>query len=259
VDERIYHKTIERLLEDKTVSLDSNILVTCGGYYDHQILMSLGFRNVTISNLDKEYEGQLSPYEWSHQDVENLTYGDDFFDWAIVHAGLHHCYSPHKALIEMLRVAKMGILVLEARDNFLINMGKRLGLVADYEIEAVVGNNLQKGGVNNTAIPNYVYRWTENEIYKIVKAYLPEYQNNEIRFFYNLRLPLKRLEMYDNKMMLFLARSTKWLLLFFTSIFPKQCNEFGYLIIKGNLLQDWLLEVDDEIVISETYVKRNFS
>ena len=259
MDGRLYHKTVKRLVNDKTISLDSDVLVTCGGTYDHRILSDLSFQNVTISNLDNVYNGQLSPYKWSHQDAENLTYADSQFDWVIVHAGLHHCYSPHKALIEMLRVARKGVVVFEARDSLLLRFGKRLGMVAEYEIEAVIGNDLKKGGVQNTSIPNYVYRWTEREVFKIVKSYLPEYKNNDVRFIYNLRLPLKRLSMYDNKLMLLIVNSMKYVLHLMTWLFPKQSNEFGFLIKKGDLLHEWLEEVDNEVKISETYVKKRFT
>jgi ubiquinone/menaquinone biosynthesis C-methylase UbiE len=40
------------------------------------------------------------------QDAENLSYDDRAFDLVVVHAGLHPCYSPHRALLEMYRVAR---------------------------------------------------------------------------------------------------------------------------------------------------------
>lgn len=65
-----------------------------------------------ISNLDDRMvdDGRYAPMEWSYQDAEHLTYGDETLDVCVVHDGLHHCRSPHQALLEMLRVARRGVL-----------------------------------------------------------------------------------------------------------------------------------------------------
>ena len=77
------------------------------------------------------------------------------FDWAIVHAGLHHCASPHRGLLEMCRVARKGVVVMEARDSMLIRLAARVGLVPNYELETVAIANFAIGGLRNSAIPNY--------------------------------------------------------------------------------------------------------
>jgi ubiquinone/menaquinone biosynthesis C-methylase UbiE len=94
---------------------------------------------VTISNLDHHdrIESNYAPYAWVRQDAENLTVTDDSYDWVVVNAGLHHCGSPHRALCEMLRVARQGVLVLEARDSFLMRIAVRFGLTVQHELEPV--------------------------------------------------------------------------------------------------------------------------
>jgi ubiquinone/menaquinone biosynthesis C-methylase UbiE len=62
-------------------------------------------------------------------DAERLTYGDGSFDVVIAHAGLHHCHSPHRALLEMYRVARKAAIAFESRDSRLIRTAVRLGLV----------------------------------------------------------------------------------------------------------------------------------
>jgi ubiquinone/menaquinone biosynthesis C-methylase UbiE len=46
-----------------------------------------------------------------------MAFDDNSFDFAIVHNGLHHCYSPHRGLLELYRVSRQGILVFEPRDT----------------------------------------------------------------------------------------------------------------------------------------------
>src|SRR5262249_51172103 len=118
---RFYHKVLGRLLRDGEINRDARLLVVCGGKLDHDVLRDLGFRHVTISNLDgRMNEQSFAPFAWSYQDAEALAYPDDAFDFVLVHAGLHHCHSPHRALLEMYRVARRGLLAFEARDGWLM-------------------------------------------------------------------------------------------------------------------------------------------
>jgi hypothetical protein len=55
-----YERTLEKWLTNKTAS----ILVVGGGERDKEVLMKLGFKNVTISNLDSRLTGnEFSPYQ----------------------------------------------------------------------------------------------------------------------------------------------------------------------------------------------------
>lgn len=85
---------------------------------------------------------------------------DGSFDQVIEHMSLHHCAVPHQALAEMMREARRGVLVMENRDSALMRLAVRLGWAAEYELAAVAGNAFQHGGWRNTAVPNFVYRWT---------------------------------------------------------------------------------------------------
>ena len=48
--------------------------------------------------------------------------------------------------------------------------------------------NKTKGGVDNTNIPNYVYRWTEREIIKLLKSYRPDLKH---KIFFNYGYQIK--------------------------------------------------------------------
>ena len=49
----------------------------------------------------------------------------------------------------------------------------KLKLSEEYELSAIK-KNITTGGVDNTSIPNYVYRWTEREIIKLMKSFRPD-------------------------------------------------------------------------------------
>ena len=166
-----------------------SVLVSCGGTADRDALAAAGFTDVTITNVDSAGDdGALAPFAWEHQDAEALTYEDESFDVAIVSAGLHHCRSPHRALLELYRVARVAVVALESRDSTLMRLGVRLGAVDEYELGAVAAHGLRAGGVENTSTPNYVYRWTEREVEKTVASFAP-HARHRIRFFREFELP----------------------------------------------------------------------
>ena len=125
-----YSDVLGRLIADGTISTSDSVLVVCGGPLDERVMSMVGFSDVTITNLDDGMSNTL-------QDAENLSYDDRSFDLVVVHAGLHHCASPHRALLEMFRVSRRCALAFESRDSLMMRIAVRLGLTIDYELEAV--------------------------------------------------------------------------------------------------------------------------
>ena len=79
--------------------------------------------------LGREDPGrERRPVSWSFQDAERLEFDDGEFNMVLVHSGLHHAQSPHRALLEMYRVARTGIVCFEPIDNPVTRLGVRLGL-----------------------------------------------------------------------------------------------------------------------------------
>ena len=105
---------------------------------------------------------------------------DSSYDYCVAHASIHHSSQPHRAITEMYRVAK-GILLIESNDSLLMRIAVKLKLAEEYEVSAVKNGST---GVDETYIPNYVYRWTEREIEKLIKSFKPNL-NHEIIFKYN--------------------------------------------------------------------------
>jgi len=229
-----YRETLVHLVRDKTVSLDDAILVVCGGRYDIETLRAAGFRNVTISSFDPHHEEEAKPYRWSRQDAEALTFADNTFDWCFVYAGLHHCQSPHKALIEMCRVGCQGVVAIEARDSMLMRIARRLGLTADYEITAIIDHQYKGGGIRDLPIPNYVYRWTEREVIKTIESAFP-HRINYVEFRYGMRYPSLPMSGIKEAIstVCFSALKVVW------PIVKRQGNEFG-IIVRSGALKPWM-------------------
>ncbi len=155
----------------------------------------------------------------------------------------------------MYRVARRAVVVIENRDNAVMRLAVRLGFTADYEIEAVTNHGFKSGGVKNSHIPNFVYRWTEREVTKTIKCFEPRFAPR-IRFFYALRLPHERFEHTARPLRRWLLRAATPILNLAFALFPKQANEFAFVIFKDATLQPWLVQQPDgETVVAAAKVK----
>jgi hypothetical protein len=180
-----------------------------------------------------------------------MEYPTDAFDYAFVADGLHHCSSPHRALLEMYRVSRDAIIVIESRDSVLMRVAEALGLTQRYEVEAVIGNNFTSGGVDNTVIPNFVYRWTEREFQKTINCFDPTVQHR-FRFYYALNLPDR-----GNTVIGRVVRVLQPFVAFITWVFPRQCNSFAMVVHKPgprSVLLPWLRREGERIVFNRDYV-----
>ncbi len=66
-------------------------------------------------------------------DAANLPFPDRSFDVAAVHDGLHHLDDPYRAIREMARVAREGVLILEPARAALTRLAVRLGIAEEVE------------------------------------------------------------------------------------------------------------------------------
>lgn len=258
-DERksFYLRVLAQLLDEGVVRREMSVLVVAGGPADRDAFRELGFERVTISNVDESVApGELAPYEWSYQDAENLDYPDGSFDLTVVSAGLHHCRSPHRALLELYRVARVAALALESRDSSLMRLAVRLGAVDEYELAAVAAHGLRSGGVANTSTPNYVYRWSEREVEKTIASFAPQ-ARHRIRFFREFELPETLVEA-DRGARASVLRLARPVVAGITRVLPRQANLFAFAIEKPDPerdLQPWMASAEepDERVIGSRY------
>jgi ubiquinone/menaquinone biosynthesis C-methylase UbiE len=249
-----YARTLEALVERGALRRDMRVLVVAGGPGDRDVFHALGFTDVTITDLGEPAE--LAPYAWERQDAEALTYEDGSFDWGVVSAGLHHCRSPHAALLELYRVARRGLLALEARDSALMRAAIRLGVADEYELTAVADNAFSSGGVRNTGVPNYVYRWTEREVEKTIRSAAPHARDRFV-WFHELELPLSVLEVGGGRRRLARAlRALQPAARLAARVAPGQANLFAFAVLKSDELQPWLRPGEDGPEPDEAEIRR---
>ena len=254
MDKRIAHykKTIHKWITNRS----DGILVVAGGKNDRDVFKELGFKNVTISNIDERLNGNdFLPYKWSCQDVENLSFEDSSFDFVVVHAALHHCRSPHRALLEMYRVAKRGIIMFESRDSFIMRILIYFGLTESHEHVNVYYHSCKKGGIRNTDIPNFVYRWTEREIEKTIGSYAP-FAPHRFRYSYSHDSPCTPGRIKKGVVKTLFVNLMKPCYYLFSKIFPKQQNLFACFIEKPGIKKDhykWLKYRDGKLTFNEEW------
>lgn len=253
-----YHKSIDALIKDKQAS----ILVCGGGQVDKEIFIGLGFVNVTISNLDIRMQGnEYTPYNWSFNNFESLSFADEFFDYVVVHEAIHHVTSPHRALTEMYRVAKKGVLGIESNDSLTMRFIEISGFTQTYEHAAVYYHDGKFGGVNNTEIPNYIYRWTERELEKTINSYAPEFKHEFIYKYGNAFPCTPELEKKGKIKKYFLKFASPIFRLFVT-IFPKQQNLYCFFIKKPKIdsLWPWLVvdKITKQIVFNKEWARKKY-
>lgn len=206
----------------------SNILVIGGSSKEYDLLQKLNYKNFTISNFYPDPKKFNFPI--IHVDATKINFENNSFDYVITHACLHHMRKPHLAVLEMYRVSKIGTLIIEGNDSLLMRISGKLGMSEDFEVASVdKANNL--GGVEESGIPNYVYRWKEREIFKTLSSYDPEI-DHKIMYTYNNDLENPGIQRGMEKKIL--IKLIKFMLKIFFIFFPKQQNLLSIYIDKKN-------------------------
>jgi SAM-dependent methyltransferase len=252
---------LNELLGDGTMARLDSIVAVCAGVREREVFLRCGFQDVTITNIDDiDSSDRFPPFNWSYQDAQDLNYDDDSFDFAFVTDGLHHCSSPHRAMLEMYRVARRGIIVIESRNSLLMRLANRFGLSPEYEVEAVVGSEFKSGGVDNTDIPNYIYRWTESDFEKTIRSFNPM-GKHDFRFFYGLNLPYELATWKKSSMKFYAIKVADPLLRGYTRVFKRQCNTLAMIALKPRIPDDlwpWLRLQNGKVVFDTEYAGQHF-
>jgi SAM-dependent methyltransferase len=258
----LYLRILKRLIAQKVMEPSMRILVVCGGTADRDTLVRAGFTNFVISNLDADGAGDLGEEEWSYQDAEDLTFNDGEFDFCFVHEGLHHCRSPHRAIVEMFRVARLGILVIEPADNYFTEFGVRLGVGQDYEHAAVFDHDFLFGGVRNSCIPNYIYRFTARELRKTVLCMEPTLAL-DTRFEYYLEIPWPALRARKSRLkQLAVALGYPVLRLAHAMAPTVVSNQIVGVVLKpqgSEGLHPWIIRQGKEVTVNRPWIAARFT
>lgn len=237
------------------------ILIIGAEANDQEVFQSSGFGNVTLLNLDAAPPWLPAGWRYVRASGDRLPFPDNSFDAVIAHATLHHCRSPHAVLLEMYRTARKRAVFVEARDSMLMRAVERLGITQAYETTAVHFNDGVRGGVDDTAIPNFIYRWTERDVEKTIRTYAPHHEP-QFRYLYGLALPQTPGAAKGRTMLRVLLRCLTPLTRLFLRFFPRQQNLFAACICKprdNDRLKPWLCRADDgSITFDREWGRRRF-
>jgi len=256
MDIKFNQKIFRRLLKLNRISKKDSILAVGAVKAERDFFMDLNFKNVTILNITKFKTSAVSPFKYINSDITKLKLPDGCFDFVFVSASLHHCSSPVGAFCQMYRVAKKGVIVTEPRDSLIVRLGQKAKIIPEYELEAVTDNGFVHGGTNDTAVPNYIYRWTEREFEKIVKSLNP-IGKHKFLFFYKFNPSFSQAKLIDHRLKYYLLRFIALLMWPLTLLFRKQGNTLGVVIFKPQIPKDlfpWLkVGKNRKIVFNRTF------
>ena len=226
----------------ENISKDSNLLLISASENEINILRELGYNNFSITFHDINNEkklmekGFLFNKNLFKSDIRNMKFENHSFDYVVTNATIHHVDLPHNAITEMYRVSKKGVLIIESNDSLIVRLACKLNLAEEFEVSSV--NEKQKlGGILDTGIPNYVYRWTEREIIKIIKSYDP-LNINYIKFDYDN--DLSNIKTKDNFLPDAFIKIVKLFAKIFFFIFKKQQNCLSIFLDKTKSKKRWL-------------------
>ena len=180
IDRSRFQRVLKDCVRTEAIDLQGSVLIVGGGLEDAEILRRIGFTRMTLSNLQEELEQFALPHldgvelKSVHADVEDMQIADGSYDVVMTHAVLHHCRSPHKALLEMLRVSRRNVIIMEPNDSLLMQAFVKLRFSFPFELPAVIAHDYLSGGVRNSCIPNYIYRWHPRDMYQATASFIPE-------------------------------------------------------------------------------------
>jgi ubiquinone/menaquinone biosynthesis C-methylase UbiE len=217
----------------KFLHKDKSILVLGASSDEASLFHKLQFKKITLSNLDLAQLKGAEKYNFKKIkiDFRNLfKLENNSYDYVAVHASIHHTSKPHNTLLEMYRIAKHGILIIESNDSFIMRLSVKLNFSEDFEKSAVNESNYG-GGVDESNVPNYVYRWTEREVKKLFYSYQPDKKIN-IVFDYQDNIFNEGLS--NNSIRKKIIKFSYIFLKIIFFIFPKQKNLMSIYIDKKN-------------------------
>jgi len=257
-------------LEKHSIESKMSVLVIGGAPADKEVLEKAGLPLVHMSNLGEEIarrEVFAAPLDHPAValDAENLDMRNESYDIVFAHEVLHHCRSPHRALCEMLRVSRNFVIFQEPHDSWFMRLLTSFRLTYPYELAAVVANGYLAGGVRDSQIPNFIYRWSHHEVTKCVASYLAGQECAVYAFPYwdfnatEADLDLRRETRIRYLTRVFGTRNFLRILragqhgLNSISITRRQGNKFLCCIGKTNQLKPWLKCENGQIVFDQHY------
>lgn len=266
-----FEKVLRNCVYSMGLDLQSDVLVVGSSAEDGRLLRKIGFTTVTLSNLLKPRPSEQADLDNAGMhavsvDAEAMELADNSYDLVLAHETLHHCRSPHKALLEMLRVSRRHVILLEPNNSLAMQLLLRLRFSFPYELPAVIASGCQTGGVRDSCIPNYIFRWSAMDFYQTTASYLAESdfdlhtreywdfnvdevelrRRSETRIGSVTRVLGPQVFLMGLHLFQSVANHLPWL--------RRQGNKFFGCIEKRNELKPWLIRRGDEIAFNERYI-----
>ena len=188
---------------------ESNWLTVGDFYYgtDAQYLKSKGHKAVA-SDIDDRFlkKGKEIGYidDYSKENVEALSFMNETFDFVLCKETLHHLPRPYVGLYEMLRVSKIGVVLLEPFDR---NINASMAMIFFEWLLKII-----KGEMNNMyeSSGNYKYPLSKREIEKIALGLnLPFVAFKYLNDYYKDGLGMETKKM-DDKLVKFVKRQIQF-------------------------------------------------
>ena len=272
-DRTRFQTVLQECVRITEIDLESHALIVGGSYEDADILRKVGFRRITLTNLQSISDSKFPRMDGVelrtlNTDVEEMQIANGAFDLVLAHEVLHHCRSPHRALLEMLRVSRRHVIIMEPNDSLLMRAFVKLRFSFPYEIPAVVFHNYQAGGVRNTCVPNYIYRWNARDMYQAVSSYMPEYEFDlYVRRYWDFNVDKNELALRrQTRIGSFIGILGPGLFLACLHCFQAVMNHLPWLgglgnkyfgcITKLDVLKPWLEEKEGRIAYNQNYEKQ---
>jgi ubiquinone/menaquinone biosynthesis C-methylase UbiE len=221
---KFYEKNLNKYINKK-----ASILLIGASEREQELFKSLQYENFLLSNFKPDSTKNL--YKIIHVDATKIDFKDSSFDYVITHACIHHMRKPHLAILEMYRVSKIGTLIIEGNDSFLMRISAKLKMSEEFEVSSVDKAN-KLGGVEESGIPNYIYRWNEREIFKTLSSYEPEIEH---KIYFNYENDLENSGTQNHKNNKKIYSFIKLLIKVFFIFFKKQQNLLSIYIDKKEL------------------------
>ena len=140
------------------------------GFEAHHLLQQN--QNVVASDLSdavlREAQAEGLIKDFSKQNVERLTYGDNLFDYVMCKEAFHHFPRAYLGLYEMIRVSRTATILLTEPLDILSRMSLLVLIknIAD-KIDPLLINRIWKNRFSFETVGNYVFKISEREIEKI--------------------------------------------------------------------------------------------
>ena len=166
------HERIYNLLRPIVTNDTNKTWLTVGdGRYgtDANALLKMGAKEVMCTDISDKLlkfgnqEGFIKDY--SAQNAESMDFETSSYDFVLCKEAYHHFPRPHIALHEMMRVAKVGVILVEPNDSIIEN--RFINRYLD-RIKKILGRRgANKSGHAFEPVGNYVFSISKRELEKV--------------------------------------------------------------------------------------------